>query len=253
MKTLTLRKEDIYTGNLLLVNASHPLTQSGENRLISMPAEHEEIWIDRGAATALSYIFKELECSGKIVPVSGFRSSKEQRRIYFDSIKKNGKEFTENYVALPHCSEHQTGLALDLALKKEEIDFIRPDFPYEGICNKFRKTALKYGFIERYQKGKEQLTGIGHEPWHFRFVGYPHSEIMGENGLCLEEYIQELKRYPYEEGHYSITGENEEIEIFFLPIHSAAEITIGIPENSYYQISGNNMDGVIITLWRQKK
>ena len=59
-----------------------------------------------------------------------------------------------------------------------------PDFPYDGICGAFRRTAAAYGFIERYQRGKEALTGIAPEPWHFRYVGTPHALLMDANGLC---------------------------------------------------------------------
>lgn len=76
-----------------------------------------------------------------IVPVSGYRSLNEQMDIYNDSLKDNGEDFTRKYVALPKHSEHQTGLAIDLGLNKEKIDFIRPDFPYDGICGTFRRFA----------------------------------------------------------------------------------------------------------------
>ncbi len=114
----------------------------------------------------------------------------EQTQIYEDSLRENGGEFTKKFVALPGCSEHQTGLAIDLGLCKEEIDFICPDFPYEGICQKFRQMAPDYGFVERYPAGKEKVTGIGHEPWHFRYVGRPHARIMTDRGLVLEEYLE---------------------------------------------------------------
>ena len=62
----------------------------------------------------------------------------EQTQIFEDSLKENGAEFTQKVVAKPGCSEHQTGLAIDLGQNIPPIDFIRPDFPYYGICNKFR-------------------------------------------------------------------------------------------------------------------
>lgn len=77
-----------------------------------------------------------------------------------------------------------------MGLNKQDIDFIRPDFPYDGICGEFRKVAPNYGFIQRYTEDKEKITGISHEPWHFRYVGYPHSQIITERGLSLEEYIE---------------------------------------------------------------
>ena len=84
---------------------------------------------------------------------------------------ENGEEFTNQFVARPGHSEHQTGLAIDLGLKQPDIDFLRPYFPYKGICQTFRELSTDYGFIERYPAGKEAITGIAHEPWHFRYVG----------------------------------------------------------------------------------
>ena len=106
------------------------------------------------------------------------------------SLAENGREFTEQYVARPGCSEHQTGLAIDLGLRLPEIDFIRPYFPYDGLAGRFRQLAAEYGFVERYPQGKEAVCGIAHEPWHFRYVGRPHALIMQKRGLTLEEYLQ---------------------------------------------------------------
>ena len=76
--------------------------------------------------------------------------------------------------------------------KAEAIDFIRPAFPYEGVCQTFRERAADYGFIERYERDKEEITGISAEQWHFRYVGRPHGWIIKEKGLALEEYITYL-------------------------------------------------------------
>ena len=90
-----------------------------------------------------------------IAPVSGWRSQEEQQSIWNESTEENGADFTAKYVAQPGHSEHQTGLAIDLGLRREKLDFIRPSFPYSGICEIFRQKAARYGFIERYPAGKE--------------------------------------------------------------------------------------------------
>ncbi len=253
MITLTLTKSKIHIGNLILVNAEHPLVSESNTEFISANKKHSNILMERGAATVLSYILYDMNCKNEIVPVSGYRSKEEQEQIYSDSLRKSGKDFTEKYVALPGCSEHQTGYAIDLGLKKDVIDFIRPDFPYDGICDRFRKIAPQYGFIERYQSEKEIITGIAHEPWHFRFVGYPHSEIMTEKGLSLEEYIENIKQYPYDGNHLKIIRGKGTIEIFYAPVLSCEQITLNMPDHCIYQVSGNNTDGFIITLWRQEE
>ena len=102
---------------------------------------------------------------------------------------------TRKFVAYPGCSEHQTGLAIDLGANLPEIDFICPEFPDTGIFGKFREKAADFGFIERYPKGKEAVTGIGAEPWHFRYVGVPHAAVMKAGGLVLEEYAEERNAF----------------------------------------------------------
>lgn len=177
---------------LILVNAQFPIRVEEPTDLVSVSPACPEIKLRREAQRALTELLHAIGSGNKIVPVSGYRSRKEQTEIYESSLLENGADFTEKFVALPGCSEHQTGLAIDLALNQEAIDFIRPEFPYDGICGKFRKLAPKYGFIERYLMGREAITGIAHEPWHFRYVGCPHSEIMAANNLTLEEYIEAL-------------------------------------------------------------
>lgn len=176
---------------LILVNRQHPISREPDD-LVSASTEHAEIKLRRAAQTALAELLRAIGSGDKIVPVSGYRSQEEQTAIYESSLVENGLAFTEKYVAFPGCSEHQTGLAIDLALNQDVIDFIRPNFPYDGICDEFRNLAPKFGFIERYPKGKEQITGIAHEPWHFRYVGCPHAEIMTMQNMALEEYIETL-------------------------------------------------------------
>ena len=191
-------------------------------------------------------------CKESIALVSGYRSEKEQTDIYESSLKENGAEFTAKFVALPNHSEHQTGLAIDLGLEKENIDFICPDFPYEGICEKFRAVAPQYGFIERYRKGKENITKIAPEPWHFRYVGFPHSAIISENNFALEEYIEYLKQFSANDTHLKYDNGKTHFEIFYIQAEKADNTKIMLPCHTdgaapAYEISGNNVDGFVVT------
>lgn len=234
-------------GNLLLVNANFALHKEDKSDLVSATQSYSEILVKKNVAEALQQVFQKIGCEECIVPVSGYRSVEEQTQIYETSLGENGEEFTRQFVALPYHSEHQTGLAIDLGLKKEEIDFICPEFPYEGICNEFRETAINYGFIERYPKGKEHITGIAHEPWHFRYVGCPHSKIMSEKSMTLEEYLLFVKQFSQKHPYVWSDEKGNIAEIFYM----GAEITdISIPDDCTCQISGNNMDGFVVTLWR---
>ncbi len=235
----------IHNGLLILVNAEHPI-QHMERPALAPAVPGSDILLDTRAAAMLSGLISRIGAAGEIVPVSGWRSEAEQREIWDGSMRESGEEFTRKYVALPGCSEHQTGLAIDLALRADNIDFIRPEFPYDGVCGRFRALAADYGFVERYQGGKEGVTGIAAEPWHFRYVGRPHARIMCEMGLCLEEYVEYLRAYPYPERLLEVRGEVYEAEVGF----AGARDTLGLPD-APYQVSGNNVDGYIYTLWRK--
>jgi len=250
MKTIELEEEKIYCGTLLLVNLDYPLRNTSTKNLIPADVRFPDILMERDAANVLQFILGKISAGNTIVPVSGYRSPEEQTAIYNGSLKENGEDFTRKYVALPNHSEHQTGLAIDLGLNKKDIDFIRPDFPYKGICDKFRRTAPGYGFIERYPKDKEKITGISHEPWHFRYVGYPHSKIIKDNGFSLEEYTEFIKAYRDDCRFVYHRAFGAEAEIYYVPAIDHNSLVV-IPENCIYQISGNNIDGFIVTVWRK--
>lgn len=230
-----------------MVNENFALHKEDKYDLVSVVQSCPKILVKKKVAETLQQVFQRIACEEHIVPVSGYRSVEEQTQIYETSLRENGEEFTRKFVALPYHSEHQTGFAIDLGLKKEEIDFICPEFPYDGICNEFRKVATNYGFIERYPKGKEHITGIAHEPWHFRYVGCPHSQIMSEKEMVLEEYLLFVKQFSQKHPYVWSNEEGKIAEIFYV----GAEITdISMSDDCAYQISGNNMDGFVITLWR---
>ena len=240
MKNITLKKEDIGKGELVLINPDYTL-KSTINNLVSFDEEYNNIKLNNIANYSLHLILNNINAENKIVPVSGYRTLEEQKDIYNTSLKENGREYTQKYVALPNASEHQTGLAIDLALNEGNIDFICPKFPYYGICQNFRNIAPKYGFIERYKDEKKAITKISKEEWHFRYVGYPHSKIITEKDICLEEYIDFLKDFIYPNKPLIY----EEYKIFFIP-YKEESISLEVEEN--YNNSGNNVDGFILTI-----
>ena len=117
MKTIELEKEEIYCGNLLLVNKNYPLRDNNVKGLVPADVRFPNILMKRDVANVLQLIFEKISAGNSIVPVSGYRSLEEQTAIYDGSLKDNGEDFTRKYVALPNHSEHQTGLAIDLGLK----------------------------------------------------------------------------------------------------------------------------------------
>ncbi|MBR0208447.1 MAG: D-alanyl-D-alanine carboxypeptidase family protein [Oscillospiraceae bacterium] len=119
------------------------------------------------------------------------------RRVCINNGIADGKDKNGFYITMPAgCSEHQSGLCADI------IDYWRTPLRAADLHNIplevwLRENCQDYGFILRFPEGKESITGVMYEPWHFRYVGVPAAKYIMENGLCLEEFV-ELYRGPAE-------------------------------------------------------
>ncbi|MEG2153308.1 MAG: D-alanyl-D-alanine carboxypeptidase family protein [Clostridia bacterium] len=248
MSILSLGRENIYRGDLILVNEQHPLMLEMPVTHIAAISEGQPMVMDAYAAIMLRQIFDTMNAGDKIVPVSGYRTRCEQEEIYRQTKQAHGSKFTKQFVALPDCSEHQTGLAIDLAENKPNIDMICPNFPYTGICGQFRQVALEYGFVERYPAGKESITGIAHEPWHFRYVGAIHAAVMCKYGFVLEEYHDFLRENHSGADNPLIFERAKQCAQIFYCAASAVTTRIDVGGAISCDVSGNNVDGFIVTL-----
>ncbi|OJG77495.1 D-alanyl-D-alanine carboxypeptidase [Enterococcus pallens] len=146
-------------------------------------------------ASQLEKLLKETGLEGQVKVIDGYRSKQTQQSLWEDTIKEKGMVFANKYVAKPGCSEHELGLAVDVGLAAQMNDFICPSFTNSPVVDKFLANMSDFGFILRYQKGKESITNISYEPWHFRYVGTPHSSIMLQQNWVLEEYIEFLHSF----------------------------------------------------------
>ena len=107
-------------------------------------------------------------------------------------MMREGEAQTRSYTAEAGASEHQTGLAIDIL--SDEYSVLDEGFENTRAFKWLNENCYKYGFILRYLKGKEDITGYNYEPWHFRYIGNEEAamEIMNR-GLTFEEYINEIK------------------------------------------------------------
>lgn len=212
MRAARYSRRQMRSGPLVLVNRQHPLAEEPRQLLTAADERYPNILL-------------------------------EQQAIWEDTLQRRGEAFTRQYVAVPGCSEHQTGLAIDLGRAAREIDFIRPDFPEEGACGRFRRLAPRYGFIQRYHREKESLTGIACEPWHYRYVGTPHALLMEREGLCLEEYLDWVQTAP----RTCRLEHGRSARVFYMPC-AGDETELRLPEGCC-QVSGDNRNGFVVTVW----
>ena len=119
---------------------------------------------------------------------SGFRALLDSEIIYNDYVIKNGKDYADKHAVKPGFSEHNSGLAFDFVLSTDKYatktNYNSAEYEY------LKNTAYLYGFIFRYPKDKENLTGYFYEPWHLRYVGKDLAKYLKKNNLCLEEYYE---------------------------------------------------------------
>jgi D-alanyl-D-alanine carboxypeptidase len=108
----------------------------------------------------------------------------------------------------------------------------------------FAQNSYNFGFILRYPYNSSHITQVAYEPWHFRYVGLPHAYLIHQKGMVFEEYIDFIMEHNYEMPFVAIFGDYE-YEIFF-----TGDMVIKIPYDSYFDISGNNIDGFIVTVRR---
>ena len=170
---------------LVLVNGENAVPESWW----FLPYLVDDEVVDRHMAEDLSALLEAAESQGVWLWVaSGYRSRRRQEDILESAIQERMAQGLTRAKALetiaqPGHSEHETGLALD-------FNDVSQGFQETVAYQWLRQHGPAYGFIQRYQSGKEDVTGVKAEPWHFRYVGREHALAMERLGLCLEEYVR---------------------------------------------------------------
>lgn len=178
-----------YDWQLILVNKNNPVPYDYEVELTTLS---NGVQVDSRIYPDLQKMFDDMRDKG-IYPVvsEGYRSHEQQERMMQDKIdafiaegysKKESKQMASKWVASPGTSEHEIGLALDINASDNS------QTTHEEVYRWLYNNAYKYGFILRYPDGKESITGIDYEPWHYRYVGEKAAREIYESGLTLEEY-----------------------------------------------------------------
>lgn len=190
------KKQVVGGEDILLVNKEHKLPEDYEVKLITLPDKS-----NRAAEEAYQPLMDMLNAGRKeglsFEVCSSYRDVKRQQELFDEDVEalmRRGNSYKQAYDSVakgtmpPGYSEHSTGLAFDIVA----LDYQMLDEGQEKTDeNKWlRENCSKYGFILRYPKEAEDITGIGYESWHFRYVGVEAAEYITEHGLTLEEYLE---------------------------------------------------------------
>jgi LAS superfamily LD-carboxypeptidase LdcB len=181
-------------GNLVLVNKKNALSSNYVPSKLVNPnvpsADRSKTKMTPEAAKALEALFAQAKKYNiQLTAISGYRSYARQNEIFSSNVRKYGSVAAANqFSARPGESEHQTGLAMDVSSPSVGNRLIQSYAnTREGIW--LKKNAPKFGFIVRYEKGKENITGYQFEPWHLRYVGKDTSTNIAYRNIVLEEFL----------------------------------------------------------------
>lgn len=171
-------------------NATYLVIEGYEMLLVNKQFAVPETYgdgVDPVAQQALNSMLSAARADGfSIWVVSGFRSFDKQRRLFDGYVARDGEAAASRYSARPGHSEHQTGLAFDLASDSETT--LKESFKNTPEGMWLAANAADHGFILRYPENAEWATGYIFEPWHFRYIGVELAKIIFESGLSVEEY-----------------------------------------------------------------
>lgn len=186
-------------GKIYLVNQQHALSSR------YVPSDLRDVLahgisqdMRSEAADALEALFEEAKAAGvPLSTVSGYRSYSKQSTIYQRKVDSIGRKDADRISARPGTSEHQLGLAMDVAKKGSSQLNKAFGETEQGIW--LKENAHRFGFIVRYLDGYEDITGYDYEPWHIRYVGVEYATAIYQSGVPMETYMSghRLERFDY--------------------------------------------------------
>lgn len=251
-----------FSGSLILVNEKYKYYGGGE-KLVSVLEKNDDTGRDYLGSYDYTCSVRDIIYEPMAIMVDdfynttkntsltvwgGYRTTEFQQQLYDQSLAQTGGDDSDLVAKAGH-SEHETGYAIDFS------DVDTGEYEQDEDFKWINENCYKYGFIERYPSKKKNITNIQYEPWHFRYVGIPHAYYMTKNDLCMEEYIEEIKKYSYDGEHLKFTDdEKRSYEVYFVASDDGSEnTTIPVPTGKKYDVSGNNNDGFIVTVYEGNK
>lgn len=262
IRYIVCTEEDIHRGDLLLVNrtatydaslCAGEITDVRSARVTDIQEGTYALPIGRELLQTLETMQTDLQSAMKdnvcLLINDSYRSAETQQAIMEDYLALYGQDYVNKYVAPVGNSEHHTALAVDLSFYNLSTGAIlattakEAEAYYAWLLN----NCYRYGLILRYTPEKETVTGYSAESWHFRYVGVPHAVYITSRDLALEEYLTELKTTSVDRRLSIETETGERYSVYYVPATSG-ETQVPVPEDKPYTLSGNNLDGFIVTV-----
>lgn len=243
--------EDIYKGDLVLVNAEYDykfyeddinVTTLFDNKSDSYGAGDFVTKLDRNVLNHLNemidaYAKSQYLDSTYIFILDGYRTYDEQ-------VERHSSGKSRTFEA-GHTDYH-TGRTFDIycsdTFSNIGYAYFNPTDNYEW----FAENAGNYGFIMRFPEYKDEITGERARTYTYRYVGVPHAVYINSNNLCMEEYIEIIKTYT-NENPLKITANGQSYAVYYVPAEED-ETDVIVPLGKMYTVSGNNADGFIVTV-----
>lgn len=243
------KAEDIYRGDLVLVNSEHEYKFPEDD--IELVSVYDNITgeyfhvsdlvqkLDRTVLdqlTALMTSFYDEESNSDIYVIGTYRTKEEQDDKYWNG----NSQFQGGY------SDYHTGRSFDIGIYPADNSMAGYYSP-RGVYGYVDEHAADYGFIVRFPEGKETFTGEQARTYTYRYVGVPHAVYMKQNNLCLEEYIDTLKGHNNEDP-LEVAAGKKLYQVYYVPANKTGDTEVPLPSNKTYSVSGNNVDGFIVTV-----
>lgn len=240
--SVDLKYSGIYSGSLILVDDNNAYKAVSESNVISLYKQ---------AGWGVSYRLRnsQIGLNGDIIPafsqlISAMRSAFSgslQAGDYY--LIQNAAPTSNSTAVVDYNNENTAGYSFDIRVflangKTRRLNDAEQTWLKENCAN--------YGFVLRYDEGKEDKTGVTADFYHFRYVGIPHSLYMKANNLCLEEYLDLVKNYSHA-SPLVISSGTSTYNVYYVKA-TGASTTAYVPSGSVYTVSGNNIDGFIVTV-----
>ena len=244
-----------FEGYLRLVNKENPLPSdyapadlAGVNSYGSIAAYGDNTKLRKEAAEEMIRMYEE---SGQnFVMSSGYRDYQTQSELFKEQVAKNlsagmsqanAEAQAATIVAVPGTSEHQLGLAVDFGILGFSLG---QEFANTSSGQWLSQNSYKYGFVLRYTEAQSAITNIIFEPWHFRYIGYPHSEILYKDKIVYDTYVEILRE---EKLRYYEADDGTDYMIWLMSGEMKPK-KLNYKDGSGIGVSSDNKENIIITL-----